>query len=153
MFMRQEGGFSSLELIILLACLGIMAAAAVPRPYSLISLELDYEAARLAGELRWLQGATQSSHPVHQNFRSLGGIATPVMTLKSHGYSISEGTNNIRPHQCPADMWIDTDRTTILFGRNGNGMPATIRLYYKGQSRTIRIDLAGRVRVGLASEE
>lgn len=150
--MRQHG-FSSLELIILLACIGVLVAVAVPRPSSLSSLELDYEAIYLAGELRWLQGESQTAPQLQSDFKSLGGIVTPVMTLGSNSYSISKGTNRIWSHQCPSGMRIYTDRTTIFFGRNGNGLPTTIRLFYKGQSRIVLIDLVGRVRIGLAAEE
>ena len=150
--MRQDG-VSSLELIILLACMSVMAAVAVPKPASVSSLAIDYEAACLMSELRRLQDAAQMTPQLHMDFRSLQGIPTPVMTIGMDGYSISEGTVKVRVHQCPADMRIDTDRRTVFFGRNGNGMPTTIRLLYRGQRRIILIDSVGRVRIGSFTEE
>lgn len=145
----NERGISSVELLVVLLILSVVAGAVLPKIWFFSSFRLDYEAAYLVSELRYLQEFTQTTQRVLPGFDSLGGEAMPVLTFQSHSYHISQGyIGNIRRHELSHDITLDTNRGEIWFGRNGDANPTTIRLWQGNEHRTVFIDRVGRIRIG-----
>ena len=150
----SKHGFSSLELLVVMAICSIAAAAVLPIFSSFRYLQLDYEANYLVSELHWLQEYTQTIQRHHNDFNFIKGDTAPVLRFQAHGYAVSQGTQgNIRPHSVWSEITIERNHDEIHFGQNGDTNPTTIRLWLDGHCRVIFIDRVGRIRLGASWEE
>lgn len=152
----NERGFTLVETIVAVSVIGILSAVAMPMlALGMRTARLDYEAARMATELRYLREMTMNYMPVHSDFEGITvSGATPFMRIKSNGYAINKGTVDIEGHkrELPDFMscgFVSTvTRAEIKFEHDGTVKPpATVKMTGGDETRYIIVDSVGRVRV------
>ena len=144
---RKNKGFSMLELLLVVAILGIAAAIAVPRfTNANAQRDLDNAARQLVVDLRWTsQMAANSVETVKMVF----------VNTSPFGYRVVQGAAEsvIKPtYSFPATVLFPSAVSSItydVYGKpTGNADVSIILQNTAGQTRTVSIDyLTGRVRM------
>jgi prepilin-type N-terminal cleavage/methylation domain-containing protein len=144
---RKNKGFSMLELLLVIAILGIVAAIAVPRfTNANAQRDLDNAARQLVVDLRWTsQMAANSVDTVKMIF----------VNTSPFGYRVVQGTAEtvIKPtFSFPPTVLFPSAVSSItydVYGKPTGSADVSILLQNTaGQSRTVSIDyLTGRVRM------
>lgn len=144
----RERGFTLLELLIVMGILGVLAAVAVPGLRRVSDgLQLDYEAARLASEVRYYREIIGTFQPQHEEFLSVQGEPTPTFVFYNRGYHLRTSTKISRRHTLAEGINLTANRRELKFSVNGGGKPMSFLLQKGSDKRYIIIDVAGRVRV------
>ena len=145
--MRRRGGYSFLELIILLAICGIMAAIAFPRMANATNrYRLDFAARRIVSDLE----------RARSNARLTGVTQTVAFDLTLHRYTVSGNTNGLaagtlvdltsdptNAKLSSANFAGSTPTTSISFDVYGQPTSGgTVVISAGASSRTITLDAA-----------
>ena len=140
-------GFSMLELLLVVAILGIVAAIAVPRfTNANAQRDLDNAARQLVVDLRWTSQMAANS---------VDTVKVVFVNTAPFGYRVVQGTAEtvIKPtYSFPTTVLFPSAVSTIsfdVFGKpTGSADVSIILQNTAGQSRTVNIDyLTGRVRM------
>ena len=147
----SQRGMSLLELMVCCAILSILAAIVLPRFSVVERSQLDYEAACLVAELRYLQVCSHTVQRMHPDFLDVPEAENePSLFMESDQYYIRQGMDIQRRHFLPPSVKLRADRVQFVFGMDGNPayhIPLTIHLLQAGEERRVIIDSVGRVRV------
>lgn len=144
---RRTAGFSLLELLIVIAILGIVAAIAVPRfTDANAQRDLDNAARQLVVDLRW--AAQMAANSVET-------VKVVFVNASPYGYRVVQGTGEtvIKPtNSFPTTVIFPSVVSAVsfdVFGKPTGGADVSIALQNTaGQTRTVNIDyLTGRVRM------
>jgi prepilin-type N-terminal cleavage/methylation domain-containing protein len=106
-FMKQERGFTAIELILVIVILGILAAIAYPRFQGLPGIRVSAAAQEIAGVIRFAQSqaistaynykvyfyASTNSYSVYQVNRSSGAETIISNPLKAGNYPVALNTD------------------------------------------------------------
>ena len=106
-FMKQERGFTAIELILVIVILGILAAIAYPRFQGLPGIRVSAAAQEIAGVIRYAQSqaistaynykvyfyASTNSYSVYQVNRSSGAETIISNPLKAGNYPVALNTD------------------------------------------------------------
>lgn len=106
-FMKQERGFTAIELILVIVILGILAAIAYPRFQDLPGIRVSAAAQEIAGVIRYAQSqaistaynykvyfyASTNSYSVYQVNRSSGAETIISNPLKAGNYPVALNTD------------------------------------------------------------
>jgi MSHA pilin protein MshC len=106
-FMKQERGFTAIELILVIVILGILAAIAYPRFQGLQGIRVSAAAQEIAGVIRYAQSqaistaynykvyfyASTNSYSVYQVNRSSGAETIISNPLKAGNYPVALNTD------------------------------------------------------------
>ena len=150
----KERGFSLLELVVVIGILGILTAAAIPSlAWRGERLHLDYEAARLATEVRYYRELIGTIQPQHKEFPEVSKESTPTLGFDIHGYYLKTGNKISRSYKLPDDIRLFANRREVVFSSSGEANPMSFCLQQGNYKRYVIIDIAGRVRVSRVPPE
>lgn len=144
---RKNKGFSLMELILVVAILGIVATIAVPRfTNANVQRDLDNAARQLVVDLRWTSQMAANS---------VDTVKVVFVNTSPYGYRVVQGAAEtiIKPtFSFPITVLFPSAVSAItydVFGKPTGGADVSITLQNTaGQSRTVNIDyLTGRVRM------
>ena len=144
---RKNKGFSMLELLLVVAILGIVAAIAVPRfTNANAQRDLDNAARQLVVDLRWTSQMAANS---------VDTVKVIFVNTSPFGYRVVQGAAEtvIKPtYSFPATVLFPSAVSSItydVYGKpTGNADVSIILQNTAGQTRTVSIDyLTGRVRM------
>ena len=144
---RKNKGFSMLELLLVVAILGIAAAIAVPRfTNANAQRDLDNAARQLVVDLRWTSQMAANS---------VDTVKVVFVNTAPFGYRVVQGTAEtvIKPtYSFPATVLFPSPVSAItydVYGKpTGTADVSVILQNTAGQTRTVNIDyLTGRVRM------
>ena len=144
----KEHGATIIERVCMLAIISILAVYALPRlPGILDSWQIDYEAACLAADLRWMQERTRSMQRLDVRFEGRGEDDQPQLYIRKDDYRIVM-KEKLREHKFPPGLKMYVNQSRIAFDTEGRmNPPLTILLLREGKARRVIIDIVGRVRV------
>ncbi len=147
--LQFKKGFSLMELLIVIAILGIIAAIALPRfNGGAAQRDLDISARQLAGDLRW-------SMQMAANSTDASIVQIVFVNASPFGYMVVQGAANvvIKPtYSFPTTVSFPNVQNAVSFDVNGrpvggNDVIVTLRNTL-GQNRVVTLDhLTGRVQV------
>lgn len=141
-------GFSLLEVVLTVGILGTIAAIAMPFFAQWGSLwRLEYEAARLASEVRYYREVIGTFQPQHREFLSVPNESTPVFGFSRREYYVRRGTKISRRHTLPDGILLSASRPQLVFSTSGEASPISFCLQRGTAKRYVIVDIAGRVRV------
>ena len=144
----REHGFGLLEVVLTVGILGMLAALAVPFFARWGSLwQLEYEAARLASEVRYYREVTGTFQPQHREFLSVPKESTPVFGFERREYYLRRGTKISRRHMLADGIVLSASRSQLTFSSSGEANPISFCLQRGTTKRYVIVDIAGRVRV------
>jgi len=143
--MRQRG-FTIIEMMIVIAILGILVAAIYPLIGNTGARDVDNAARELATDLQWLQQISKNS----------GGGTLPNITFTTiapAGYTIQQGATIIKPSvSLPSSVTLTVTSTTFSFDAAGKcSANTTITLQGGSVSRFVIIESNGRIRISTTS--
>jgi len=143
--MRQRG-FTIIEMMIVVAILGILVAAIYPLIGNTGARDVDNAARELASDLQWLQQMSKNS----------GGGALPNITFTTiapAGYTIQRGATIIKPSvSLPNSVTLTVTSTAFSFDAAGKcSANTTITLRSGSVSRFVIIESNGRIRIATTS--
>ena len=144
----RERGFSLLEIVLTVGILGTLAALAIPFFAKWGSLwQLEYEAARLASEVRYYREVIGTFQPQHHEFLSVSKESTPAFGFERREYYLRHGTKISRRHTLADGILLSASRPQLVFSLGGEANPISFCLQRGTEKRYVIIDIAGRVRV------
>lgn len=144
----RERGFSLLEIVLALGILGMLAAFAIPVFARWGGLwQLEYEAARLASEVRYYREVSGTFAPQHPDFLSVSKESKPIFGFERHAYYLRRGGKLSRRHPLPDGIFLSASRPQLTFSLGGEANPISFCLQRGLERRYVIIDIAGRVRV------
>jgi len=85
---RRSGGFTLIELMIVVAIIGILAALAVPSYHSYRKRARSVEAKRGLGTIRNLEEAYKAEHDVYGGLTNIGFTQTTGAHIYSYGFVV-----------------------------------------------------------------
>ncbi|MGL5269574.1 MAG: pilus assembly FimT family protein [Selenomonadaceae bacterium] len=144
----KERGATIIELVCILAIISVLSGYALPRlPGILDSWQIDYEAACLAADLRWMQERTRSMQRLDVRFEGRGEDDQPQLYIRKGDYRIVM-KEKLREHKFPPGLKMYVNQSRIAFDTEGRmNPPLTILLLQGGKARRVIIDIVGRIRV------
>lgn len=144
----RERGFSLLEIVLAIGLLGTLVTFALPVFARWGGLwQLEYEAARLASEVRYYREVIGTSTPQHPDFLSVPQESRPIFGFERHGYYLRRGGKLSRRHPLPDGILLSASRPELIFSLGGEANPISFCLQRGLDRRYVIIDIAGRVRV------
>lgn len=148
----KEKGFSMLELLLTGGMLAVFLLFAVPALHLLAVSKVQFEAAELTANLRYLQMISWFRQGRHEYFPRVEGEPGVDFTLNpgAHYYQLSGGTKTLRRQLYPAEMMLSIDSANIRnikFGKSGDTSPVTLQVQLDGSRRFVILDRAGRIRM------
>ncbi|MGP1366731.1 MAG: pilus assembly FimT family protein [Schwartzia sp. (in: firmicutes)] len=144
----RERGFSLLEIVLTVGILGTLATFAIPVFARWGGLwQLEYEAARLASEVRYYREVMGTFTHQHPDFLSVSQESTPIFGFSRHEYYLRRGGKLSRRHSLPDGIRLSTSRPELIFSLGGDAVPISFCLQRGMERRYVIIDIAGRVRV------
>lgn len=151
--MSDQKGFAAIEMLIMTIIISIIAVIAIPRFVSFSNeQQLDFEAALLVSDLRYLQEIARTTNRQHMDFIHVKAESQPSITFNTTGYIILKNRSIIRQHTYPAGTTVShtglSPSTQFpAFGQNGNASAFTITMKLGKATRNVIVDTVGRVRV------
>ena len=141
-----QRGFTIIEIMIVIAILGILATSIYPLIGNTGARDVDNAARELATDLQWLQQISKNS----------GGGILPNITFATtapSGYTIQRGTTIIKPSvSLPNSVTLTVTSTTFSFDAAGKcSANTTITLQGGSVSRFVIIESNGRIRISTTS--
>lgn len=144
----RERGFSLLEIVLTVGILGTLAALAIPFFTKWGSLwQLEYEAARLASEVRYYREVIGTFQPQHREFLSAPKESTPIFGFERREYYLRQGNKISRRHTLADGIFLSASRPQLTFSWSGEANPISFCLRRGMTKRYVIVDIAGRVRV------
>ena len=120
----REHGFGLLEVVLTVGILGTLAALAVPFFARWGSLwQLEYEAARLASEVRYYREVTGTFQPQHRDFLSVPKESTPIFGFERREYYLRRGTRISRRHMLADGIVLSASRPQLTFSSKRTRFP------------------------------
>lgn len=143
---------SLVELLCVVAVLGILASAAISKLQPTEEMELNLASLTLAADLRWLQQKSINMARGHRDVQAYPIQLIPklhLLTGAGGGYSIRFGSDAVKTYYFAKKVRVEeVTYGAIYFNNDGHiNRPVTIALVGDHRRREVIVDRVGRIRV------